>query len=520
MKIKILIISFLIKSFSYGQAGNLDLTFNNGLGYKFETTRNGARGYFYGRCALLQTDGNIIVGGYNRIELSNDVFAEDRPAVLRLNADGTKDLSFGINGIITLVIPPINNIAFNFGFKIDGVNYMTLQDDGKIILVGNNTPYYSTLNTIRLNPDGSLDNSFGVNGVSIITTGFDGCEANAVKVLTNGKILIAGLCGSNVTGSEARVIRLLSNGTIDTTFGINGYSPSINGTLAYQSTFRAISIQNDGKIVCSGEFNAINNTTLNFVTVRYNPDGSFDNSFGINGIAQNPTSSGYDIAINQLIQPDGKILTIGQGEGITLVRLNIDGSLDSTFNPNGIEPGILNNSFNGFNSLTGWSMVLQPDAKIVLVGTFIDTIIARLNPDGSLDTSFNNVGYTISNYGQPENVGDDYHSVFLLPTGKILVVGQTPYVDGMFTFAYTTVTRYNSGLNLSNESFNKNNVTVYPNPTNNKSFFDNSQSQFNNLEIYNYLGQLVSSQKMQFSNNQEIDLSKFSTGIYVLKMSN
>jgi uncharacterized delta-60 repeat protein len=502
------------------QAGTLDLTFNNGKGYKFFNTRVGLLGQFTGSCALLQTDGKIIIGGSYAVDIGNNIFAF-KQSVMRLNADATLDLTFGTNGFSIIYNPAIVNPSDHIG-NPDSVNYMTLQPDGKILLVNNTYSNTPKIIAYRLNNNGSLDASFGVNGIAAIDTGFESNGALAVKVLPNNKILIGGGMGQVATGSEARLLRLLPNGTLDTTFGINGVTPAVNGngTLAYQSAIKVIGFQNDGKIVCSGDFNSVNNTNNNFFTVRYNPNGTLDTTFGINGLAQTVTSTGYDFANNQIIQPDGKILTIGTGEGITLVRLNTDGSLDNTFNPNAIEPGIVNNTFDGYNTRRGFSLLLQPNGKIVVVGNFIGSTIGRLNPDGSLDTTFNDIGYTKSSYTEISNLGDVYHTLLQLPDGKFLVIGEAYFVEDNLSFTYTTVSRYNSDLNLSNETFNKNKVTLFPNPTNNKSFFDNSQNKYNNVEIFNYLGQQVGNQKMQFSNNLEIDLSKFSTGIYVLKMSN
>ncbi len=521
-KFYLLVFSFFLSSnfISSQQAGTLDLTFNNGKGYKFFNTRVGLYGQFISSCALLQADGKIIIGGSYYVDIGSDIYAA-KQSVMRLNADATLDLTFGTNGFSIIYNPVIVNPSDHRG-NPDSVHYMTLQPDGKILLVNNTNSNTPTIIAARLNNNGSLDASFGVNGIAAIDTGFESNAAMSVKVLPDNKILIGGGYGQIATGQEARLLRLLPNGTLDTTFGINGVTPAVNGngTLAYQSAIKVIGFQNDGKIVCSGDFNSVNNSNNNFFTVRYNPNGTLDTTFGINGLAQTVTTQGYDWANSQLIQPDGKILTIGQGEGITLVRLNIDGSLDNAFNPNAIVPGIVNNTFDGFNTPRGFSLLLQPDGKIVVVGSGLGSTIGRLNPDGSLDTTFNDIGYNKSSYTEVSNIGDVYHTILQLPDGMFLVVGETYFVEGVSSFVYTTITRYNSGLNLSNETFNKNKIIVFPNPTNNKSFFDNSQSQFNNLEIYNYLGQLLGNKKMQFSNNQEIDLSKFSSGIYVLKMSN
>jgi uncharacterized delta-60 repeat protein len=162
---------------------------------------------------------------------------------------------------------------------------------------------------------------------------------------------------------------LTSGGTIDSTFNIGS---------GFNSTTNSIAVQNDGKILVGGLFTQYSGASWNKL-IRLNIDGSIDNTFNIGtGFAPTITASTTHITI----QTDGKILVSGnynQFSGITvppLVRLNSDGSLDSSFNYTG--------------GLTATSDTLQTsDGKIILIGGGVNNIIQRLNSDGSIDTSFN-----------------------------------------------------------------------------------------------------------------------------------
>ncbi len=504
MKIKILIISFLIKSISFGQAGALDTSFNN-FGFKLISTYETNGNTFSNVKSILQPDGKILLAG---ISFDNNV---SNYCVLRLNQDGGNDATFGINGYFYLVGNSPNTLCD-----------LAIQSDGKIVLVNSYVPVATSQNymmAIRINTNGSIDNSFGTNGYKIIDTIIG--TATTVKIQNDGKILIGGTT-VEINNNNFGVYRLMPNGSIDTSFGFNGLTAKINGNIGLGSVIYAMDILPDGKIICSGGFYEINNTFDNFCTVKYNSNGTIDTTFGNNGMVLTAVDTGGDVINTQIIQPDGKILLSGYASDgvhyyLPLMRLNPNGSIDTTFGIN----GLVSQDITDAPYPTCQSIVLQPDGKIVAVGNSAKSFISRFNSDGSLDTTFNNTGYNVCDFNPDQNndVGK-FDSVFFLQNGKILATGQTYYDNGFLGLIYTTVARFESGINLSNELFNKNNITVYPNPTNNKSFFDNSQSKFNNLEISNYLGQLVGTQKLTLNINEAIDLSSFETGFYIVKMSN
>ncbi len=194
-----------------------------------------------------------------------------------------------------------------------------------------------------------------------------------------------------------------SDGSLDTSF--NPGSVANSGVLSIAS-------QPDGKILIGGWLTQYNGTTRNDIA-RLNSDGSLDTSF-------NPGSGVHGSISSIALQPDGKILIGGeftQYNGTTrnnIARLNPDGSLDTSFNPGGGANGEV------------YSIALQPDGKILIGGWFFEyngtsrNNIARLNPDGSLDTSFNP--------GSGTNIS--INSIALQPDGKILIGGGFTQYNG------------------------------------------------------------------------------------------
>ena len=330
----------------------------------------------------IQSDGKIIVGGafggWDRVLVNR---------LVRLNLDGTRDTAFSTN-----VGTGANN----------AVNSIVIQSDGKILLGGSFSFWNGTLVNyiVRLNSDGTRDTTFTTN------TGTGGNSLVLSTVIqSDGKILIGGQFTSWNGTTVGRIVRLNSDGTLDTTFTTN------NGT-GGSSIVQRLAIQSDGKIVLVGFFTAWNGTTVGRI-VRLNSDGTRDTAFPTYA-GTGPNSTVYSIAI----QSDGKILVGGLfsgWSGVTagrIVRLNADGTLDTTF--------VSNTGTGGDISFIN-SIAVQSDGKIVLGGGF--TVfngttagrIVRLNTDGTLDTAFT------TNTGTGANAA--VNEIVIQPDKKILVGG-------------------------------------------------------------------------------------------------
>ena len=313
--------------------GTLDTTFNPGTG---------ANSSVY--TTVIQSDGKIIIGGsftsYNETVINR---------IARINVDGTLDPTFS---------PGTG--ASNY------INSIALQSDGKIIIGGNFISYDgTTVNRIaRLNSDGTLDNTFNTG------TGVDNV-IYTIAIQSDGKIIIGGNFTSCNGTSINRIARLNSDGTLDNTF---------NPGTGADNVVRTIALQSDGKIIIGGSFISYNGTSINRLA-RLNSDGMLDATFNSGTGASNEVSK---IAI----QSDGKVIIGGyftsyNGTAINYIaRLNVDGTLDVTFNIGTGASGSVR------------TIAIQSDGKIIIGGDFnyyngiIRIRIARLNSDGVLDTSF------------------------------------------------------------------------------------------------------------------------------------
>lgn len=307
----------------------------------------------------VQPDGKIIVAGnFTRYK------GVDRAKIARLNSDGSVDVSF--------------DPGSTFTYTVDAI---ALQADGKILVATNTYQEFKSGPTIysyqlsRLNPNGTLDNSFETR-----ILGAPYGQIYALAVQNDGKILVGGAFFQHQLGSERfSLARLNPDGLMDSSF---------NAAIGYRGDVYAITIQNDGKILVGGKFWLVSDTNRNGI-VRLNNDGSRDNDF-------NP-GAGTDERVNAIgVQSDGKILLGGQFttfDGFSrkgIARLESNGWLDKSFNPGigiGIPPDAETGSVN--------TLLVQPDNKIVIGGSFTTynatTVnnIARLNRDGSPDTTFN-----------------------------------------------------------------------------------------------------------------------------------
>lgn len=241
--------------------------------------------------------------------------------------------------------------------------------------------------SISLAVPGQLDTTFGTAGKVTTSFGTDS-GAGGIAVQKDGKIVIAG-SSSNGTNSTFALVRYNTDGSLDQSFNWN-YTFRIGGTVATavarSSGARSVAIQEDGKILVVGSAN--DGTTDQIALVRYTTDGRLDTTF--NGTGKSVTHVGNNsFARAVVVQTDGKILVSGLSDGAAaLLRYNPDGTLDTTFHGTGIQTAAFMNGAQG-----GW-VTLQKDGKILLAGdAWIGNrrlfALARYNPDGNLDTSLN-----------------------------------------------------------------------------------------------------------------------------------
>jgi uncharacterized delta-60 repeat protein len=358
------------------------------------------------RAATIQPDGKIVAAGYKG-EGSGDDFA-----LVRYNTDGSLDTSFDTDG------KTINDMGYP---TTSGAGGVAAQPDGKIVVAGYSyNGFNDDFALVRYNANGTRDESFGNGGkvLTEISTYIQGERARAVAIQADGKIIAAGQTTLSVTGSDFVLVRYNANGSLDGSFH-GGIVPTDFDNNSFDFA-NAIAIQADGKIVAAGV--ASTNANFDFAIARYNTDGTLDTSFDGDGKVVTSFSTSSDTAYAVVIQPDGKIVVAGSSNSdFTLARYNADGSLDTSFDGD----GIVMTNIAGSNDVAV-SLVLQTDGRIVAAGgAFVggqsDFALARYNANGSLDTSFDGDGIILTHF-----LGADAATgVAIQPDGRIVAAGHS-----------------------------------------------------------------------------------------------
>ncbi len=358
----------------------------------------------------IQTDGKILVAGYSDSHIGPGSTNYDF-ALMRYNADGSRDTSFGALGRVITAIGPAH----------DQGRGLAIQTDGKIVLVGSSENGSNTdFAVVRYNTDGSLDTSFGVGGKVTTAIGSASDSAQSVAIQADGKIVVAGY-SYNGSNNDIAVVRYNANGSLDTSF--DGDGKVVTDMAGLKDGANGVVIQPDGKIVVAGSAN--NGSDDDFAVVRYNADGSLDTSFDGDGKVTTAVGSTSEVGYSVILQSDGKIVVAGaSSNGINndfaVVRYNTDGSLDSSFDGDGKVTTAI-----GSGTDTASGVALQADGKMVVAGTSNngtnnDFALARYNADGSLDTSFGSSGTVMTAVGPSADYGQ---GVALQADGKIVAAG-------------------------------------------------------------------------------------------------
>jgi len=479
---------------------------------------------------------------------------------------GTLDGDFDGDGIVFT----------DFGGNGDGASAIKVQPDGRIVAAGASTDgTYADFALARYFPDGSPDNSFDTDGK--VTTDFNGYDDRIrdAALQPDGKIVVAGHT-SDLTSNNFALARYLTDGTLDNTFSFDGkVTTAFSGV---SDGAQAVIIQPDGKIIAAGLTN--NGTDFDFAMVRYNADGTLDNSFSSDGKLTTDVNGNYEQLGGAAIQPDGKIILGGRtGDGIDddflVVRYNTDGTIDNSFSSDGMVTSSFSSGIDAVNSLAldaagkitaiGFANIgaygtfavaryhsdgtpdasfdgdgqvftdvalyvdlasaglLQPDGKILAAGGADETgsglafALVRYNADGSLDQSFGTGGITITYAG----TGTSYiNDVALQADGKILAAG-----SGFATTVDFTIARYFSGLNIGLEEsvVPVGNLVVHPNPAFDVITLEYSGQRVEEMELV--ISDLPGKQVYKESFNdisvpfrREIDLHDFASGTYFIML--
>jgi uncharacterized delta-60 repeat protein len=346
-----------------------------------------------------------------------------------LAASGDLDTTFSGDGKVT------TNVVSTNPNRKDEIWGLAIQSNGKIIAVGYSyipSTTTSDFAVVRYNANGSLDPTFSGDGKLI--TNFGGIDqAWDVGVQSNGKIIAAGRkCVSGIC--DVALARYNANGTLDTTFSGDGKVLTDLGG-GDNGSYGGLAIQPDGKILLAGY--ASIGANREFAVYRYNANGTLDPTFSGDGIAVGNFGAGkQDYTYDLALQGDGKIVVAGQtgddgnNDDFAIARLNPNGTADTTFSGDG---RVITN-FGADDSPFG--LALQPDGKIVVCGEKRDSIshgaVARYNTNGSLDTTFDGDGRKVFNVIASRSA--HAWDVIVQSNGKIVMAGNTdnPADDGDF----------------------------------------------------------------------------------------
>jgi len=381
------------------QIGSLDNSFN----FTGMVTTDFGRPQDNGVALALQSDGKIVLVGDDFNGNNTSPMAEF--SIARYNTDGSLDVSFDLDGKVT------EGFSTNYGYAKDVV----IQPDGKIVVAGyasNGNDYDFAI--VRYNTDGTLDVNFDTDGK--VTTDFGSQDyAYCMALQSDGKLQVGGVVFDGVS-YPAKVVRYKTNGSIDSTFGVNGIATYYNASIS------EMVIQSDGKIVGGGT------AGVDFGLVRFNTDGSLDLSFGTSGGVVTDFAGASEVCTGITIQNDGKIIAVGYMPSLingsvtdfAMARYNTDGTLDVSFDGD----GKLSTDFFGLSDYATGAVV-QNDGKIILAGMAFnggnyDFAVARYNSDGSVDNTFDADGKRTTDFG---NTSDAAADVAIQSDGKIVLAG-------------------------------------------------------------------------------------------------
>lgn len=310
----------------------------------------------YGYAVALQDDGKIVVAG----------ISDSRFAVARYTSAGALDTTFATGGRFTWSDGAPSFMCWHGGRGI------AIQPDGRILIGGSVDGGGGSLLDVdgdqvallRLTAAGTLDATFGQNGVAVVDLG-GADRARSVLLQPDGRIVLSGNSGSQVA-----LVRYLSSGQPDFSFGDGG--ATFTGLDGYAAYGYAAAQQADGRIVVAG-YAREGTANRQFLVARYDADGHLDPTFGAGGVSLTDVQLGDEVADDVAIQEDGRIVVVGKstrasedgGYAFALARYLPDGRLDRTF---GIE-GTLSTTFTGSGSTAAGGVTIEPDGSILVAGT-------------------------------------------------------------------------------------------------------------------------------------------------------
>jgi uncharacterized delta-60 repeat protein len=357
-------------------------------------------------------------------------------------ASGELDTSFGTNGIVSGSTGKLFDTAVQTDGKIIVVGTTTetcAEPSGEFSC-------HSELLIRRYNPDGTLDNTFG-GGDGTVTTDLGSqaaARASSVVIGTSGEILVGGTVteyASNQQHQRFLVARYQTNGGSDTSFGAGTgiVTAAVPGASGVHSEPGSLVLQSDGKVVIGGYAytGADPSYGWQMALARFTSSGTLDNSYGSGGIALGPSGAIYSLAIDS----SDRVVAVGWTNfEYTVARFTSTGTLDTSF----AGSGTVHLNLNATGSKAG-SVLITPDGKILAGGYGFGMFLIRLNEDGSFDTSFGDGdGIATPTFGEPGSVSSSAIDLALQPDGRILIGGQWEPIE--FKSEWAVARLYYNGM--------------------------------------------------------------------------
>lgn len=379
----------------------------------------------------LDAQGNIYTTGV--VAAGTDSTSDFSTVVTKFSPQGVLDTTFGTGGF------SIHNITVGTNGELS--RGIVLQSTGKIVVsatvdhVGGTDARDRDVAVMRLNPDGSLDTTFGTNGITIVDlspgqlvgTSFLADSTWGLVVLPDDRLVAScGMVRPGGTDTDYAMVRFTANGVVDTTFGANGVL-DVDYNMLNATGVRQVSLLADGSLLGSG-YLAVNGNNQPFV-YKSKPNGALDTTFGTGGIFTQAIPGLAAQAESYMATPQGnKFVTVGYGrndaatESLDWISLRLlpNGVLDTTYGNN----GVARLDIGGFGDNARYVQVL-PDNRVVLSGggrlsaNDVDGAVGILTPNGQPDTTFTPSGVKMIDLG---GVNDFLWAVAVGPSKKYLVL--------------------------------------------------------------------------------------------------
>lgn len=422
---------------AFAQPGIIDTSF--GTNGKVVTSM-GANNNNSAFAVAIQPDGKIIVAGtYISPRGDNDY------ALVRYNANGTIDQTFGIDGKAITDFVSVNN---NYSY----IHSIHLQPDGKIIVLGATgmQGFFPQIGIVRYNADGTMDSGFGNNGKIISELAPYGTYGSKLLLLPDGKFLITSL--KFYQGDPDYYIgieRYTAEGLIDTSFGAAGQAVTSWG--AGQNISASMALLPDGRFVIAGTY--IQNGNSKLALAQFNANGSLDTSFSADGkVITNFGAGTYAFGYSVFTNPDGKVtatayVTSQSARNLGVVQYNANGVPDAGFDGDGmvVTPVAADDDCGATNAV-----VRQADGKFIVVAQLTNTmlqasdfVIRRYNTNGTADVGFGTNGRVATTFDTGLN---EAQAATVTPEGKIVVVGRSTPEGG--AHAEFALAQYNADGSL------------------------------------------------------------------------